>query len=197
MNLQGVGRDPPLKLFFSRFWSKNNRLSGRGGESPGHSMYPSLDSCIKPLVRRPLIFFVKILDSFNIIVYENSARKYNRRYVLDCYGTHTTAFFMDRNGPQKLPQTGHPKQKSPERRRLPPISGDPKPMIKDTGAAAPSSRRPAGRPRFQVQKEHIRAREGVGRYRIPRKQATPVSVPASKPSHLVTKRRVPQYSPKR
>ena len=158
-------------------------------------MYPSLDSCIKRLVRRPLIFLVKILDSFNIIGYENSARKYNRRYVLDRYGTHTTAFFMDRNGPQKLLQTGHYKPKNPERRRLPPVSGDPKPVIKDTGAAAPSSRRPAGRPRFQVQKEYIREREGVGRNRIPRKQATPV--PASKPTHLVTKRRVPQYSPKR
>ena len=128
-------------------------------------------------------------------MYEDSARKYNRRYVLDRYGTHTTAFFRDRNGLQKLPQTCS-KQKSPERRRRPPICRDPKPVIKDTEAAAASSRQPTGRPGFQVSKEYIRAREGVGN-RIPGKQAAPVSVQASKPCHPVTQSHVRPSSAKR
>ena len=128
-------------------------------------------------------------------MYENSARKYNRRYVLNRYGTYTTAFFMDRNGPQKLPQT-FSKQKSPERRPRPPISGHPKPVIKETGAAAASRRRPTGRPGFQVAKEYTRARGGVGNH-IPGKQAAPVSVPAFKPSHPATKSHGRQCSAKR
>ena len=136
-------------------------------------------------------------DDFYIIVYENSARKCNRRCVLNRYGTYTTvtAFFIDRNGPQKLPQTCS-KQKSPERRRRPPIASDPKPVIKDTGAAAASRRRPTCRPRFQVPQQYIRAREGVGN-RIPGKQAAPVSVPAFKPSHPATKSHGRQCSAKR
>lgn len=101
---------------------------------------------------------------------------------------------MGRNGPQKLPQTCS-KQKSPERRRRPPIAGDPKPVIKETGAAA-WRRRPTGRPGFQAPKENIRAREGVAN-RIPGKQAAPGSVPAFKPSHPATKSHVRQCSAKR
>lgn len=102
---------------------------------------------------------------------------------------------MDRNGPQKLPQT-FSKQKSPERRRRPPIAGDPKPVIKETGAAAASRRRPTGRPGFQAPKEYIRAREGVAN-RIPGKQAAPGSVPAFKTSHPATKSHGRQCSAKR
>jgi len=99
---------------------------------------------------------------------------------------------MDRNQPQKLPQTCS-KQKSPERRHRPPIAGDPKPVIKDTGAVAASSRRPTcGRPGFQVSK----ARDGAGN-RIPGKQAAPASVRVFKPTHGATKRHVRQCSAKR
>ena len=78
----------------------------------------------------------------------------------------------------------------------PPIFYQKPAVIKDTGAAAASSTQPPGWPGFQVPKEYIHAREGVGN-RIPEKEAEPVSAPASKPRHQATKRHVPQYSPKR
>lgn len=98
---------------------------------------------------------------------------------------------MNRNWPPKLPQTGYPKQKSPERRPHPPTFVQ-KLVIKDTRATAASSRPPTGLPGYQVPKKYIRARGGV--HRIPRKQAGPA---ASKPRHPVTKRDIPRYSPER
>ena len=98
-------------------------------------------------------------------------------------------FFIHRNWTPGFPQTC-PKQKSPERPRHPPISGQ-KPE-----APAASSRRPPDWSGFQVPKEYIHAREGVEN-RIPGKQAEPVSASASKPRHQATKRHVPQYCPER